>query len=135
MEATQESTCLSGNAAGQRPASRAAGQEGALRQGAAAFQRLLADLSAMSSGTDLHANGTDGNDYVAFAAAVELSIRENVLGVSAQRREGYLRVLTYLLSVAADGGAADDPLYSLEATAAAFDARDELRADAISQLL
>lgn len=93
--------------------------------GAQALHALVAELAAMSdagcSDVDDYRLGEfpDLRDYRAMADAVERSVVQNLSGAGAHR-EGYLRALTHLLALVADGCGPGEDWEPIGATAAAF---------------
>lgn len=98
----------------------------ALHEGAAALQDLIhligtkgnADLEAAANASG-HDRG-DSRDYRAMAAMVQQDLETNLHHQSPAHREGYLRALTDLLSLTADGAGPGDEWDPIRSTAAAF---------------
>lgn len=77
----------------------------ATHAGAAALQALLARLGSMAA-ADLSRedeSAGDARDYRAMAATVRADLAANLGHRDAAHAEGYLRALTDLLSIVADG--------------------------------
>lgn len=93
-----------------------------LRAGADAFQSLFARIDEIGRETVFRfGEDIDGRDYVAMSKAIEASLRAALDDSDAQLREGYLRALTDLLCIVADGCApSDDTPDPLITTAPAF---------------
>ncbi|MDP1649553.1 MAG: hypothetical protein Q8M01_15315 [Rubrivivax sp.] len=88
--------------------------------GAAALQRLLQGLFDVSNATCGSDDASDARDYRLLAKMVKNSIAQNLQHQDSAHREGYLRALTDLFCMAADGccpSAGWDPIAN---TAAAF---------------
>lgn len=97
----------------------------AVQAGAMALQDLIRRIGVMAEadyiGADLDGdNVEDERDYPAMAAAVHASITDNLLHPSGDHREGYLRALTGLLSIVADGSAPGQGWDPIKDTAAAY---------------
>lgn len=106
-----------------------------LNTGAAALQALLAAIGEISDSTcmdDIDSNADDTRDYESMAQAVRASIEANLQHHSLAHREGYLRALTHLLCLNADGCGPGDNWAPIDATEAAFNA-PRVAADVIRQ--
>lgn len=94
-----------------------------VRNGAQAMQQLLRSIQALndeSIGDSDVADGVppDTRPYADIAALIGASLQRNLNEAEASHREGFLRALTDLLSMAADGsgpGQDWDPLANTEA--------------------
>ena len=99
----------------------------ALRAGAAALQTLLrrigqqgdADLET-SGETEISNGGGDARDYRAMGAMAFQDLEANLHHQSPAHREGYLRALTHLLSLTADGAGPGDGWDPIARTEVAF---------------
>jgi len=103
----------------------------ALQAGAAALQDLIrrvgdkgdADLVAAYAATS-EVEAGDARDYKALADMVQRDLAANLDHQSPGHRQGYLRALTHLLSLTADGAGPGPDWAPVRDTAAAF-ARQE----------
>jgi len=103
----------------------------ALQAGAAALQDLIRRVGEEGE-ADLVLAGDDAGDardYRALAAMVLQDVQTNLLHPEAAHREGYLRALTHLLSLTADGAGPGLDWRPISDTAAAF-ARPAVQAEA-----
>lgn len=95
----------------------------ALQAGAAALQGLIRRIGDMGD-ADLAAADDDGDgdarDYRAMAATVQADLAANLSHESPEHRQGYLRALTDLLSIVADGAGPGHDWDPVSDTAAAF---------------
>jgi hypothetical protein len=97
----------------------------ALRAGATALQDLIRRLGDMAE-ADYIAAGLDGDntederDFRAMADLVQRDLAANLDHQSPDHRQGYLRALTALLSIVADGAAPSFGWDPIKDTAAAF---------------
>ena len=98
----------------------------ATEQGAAGFRDLLAYIGDLSETTctDLYEHGDNGDsrDYLGMSEMVAQSLQTNLNHVDPEHRQGYLRALTSLLCIVADGCAPGADWEPLRDTAPAFDA-------------
>lgn len=95
----------------------------ALQAGAAALQGLIRRIGDMGD-ADLAAADDDAagdtRDYQAMAAAVQADLAANLGHDSPEHRQGYLRALTDLLCMVADGAGPGDGWDPIQVTASAF---------------
>ena len=96
-----------------------------LHRGARALQdliRAIADKgdSDLAACEDEVEEGVDTRDYVALAAMVQRSFEANMHHADHAHSEGYLRALTDLLSIVADGAGSGDDWNPIRDTEAAF---------------
>ncbi len=76
----------------------------ALHTGAAALQHLLDEIRTIGDAASFE-DDTDDRDYHAIVSALESSLLKHVIQTDDKKhREGYLRALGDLLSIAGDGG-------------------------------
>lgn len=99
----------------------------ARQRGAAAFRALIARLGDMSEtacvDADPHLGDSDDmRDYLGMSEAVAESLTANLTHTDPLHREGYLRAVTSLLALVADGCGPSEDWDPLGETAAAFDA-------------
>jgi len=98
----------------------------ALEQGAAAFRDLLAYVGDLSDTTctDLYEHGDTGDsrDYLGMSEMVAQSLQANLNHADPAHRQGYLRAITSLLCIVADGCGPGPDWEPLRDTAPAFDA-------------
>lgn len=97
----------------------------ALQAGAKALQDLIRRLGDMAD-ADCIAAGFDGDntederDYRAMSQVVQANLAANLGHPSPEHREGYLRAMTDLLSIVADGAGPGSNWDPIKDTAAAF---------------
>ena len=93
-----------------------------LTQGAAAFQALIRTVGDKGEADLLSSDGSvDTRDYRAMAVLVAKDLDANLHHPDSMHREGYLRALTDLLSISADGFGIDQVWDPIKDTAAAFE--------------
>ena len=90
--------------------------------GAQAFLALMENVRTISNATcTLGEDDSDARDYRSIAALIESSVLKNLdCSVNAKHREGFLRALTDLLTLNADGCGVGDDWDPIAATARAF---------------
>lgn len=97
-----------------------------LHRGAAAFHALLSEIrirtnehfaAAAPNGEDVD---EDWRDYRELAAIVDASVDANLGHADPKHREGYLRALTSLLSIVADGAGPSETWSPITETERAF---------------
>ena len=96
-----------------------------IRDGVTAFKALILQIEELSNETVCQFDDkgdTDGRDYVMMAAMVERSINSNIFHSTSAKREGYLRALTDMLCMVADGSGPSDGWDPIANTALAFNA-------------
>lgn len=102
----------------------------ALQAGAVALQDLIrrlgdkAEADYIAAGLD---GGDDERDYRGMADMVQRDLAANLEHLSPDHRQGYLRALTDLLSIVADGAAPGSNWDPIKGTAAAFARPDGAR--------
>lgn len=109
------------------PASAAPASLPDLQAAAAALKDLVRRISDISSETCVSLGDgpgdPDGRDYPAMLALVASSVDADLIGASPGHREGYLRAITDLLCMLADGSVScDDDWDPIGHTSPAFDA-------------
>lgn len=90
------------------------------REGSDRFLRLLERIREINNSTCADDGELDTRDYKAMAGELESVIFESLADASGPIREGFLRAMTYFMSVTADGCTPVDGWNPLHNTAMAF---------------